>query len=102
VTIWSGIDTENNPGPNAVKADCVGQGTSCKQYQDGLGSQLRTNVLIAVTGGVGLVTAVIGIFFTQWSSPGSHSETLPAEPPQAGLRVIPVLGPGQAGLVGTF
>jgi hypothetical protein len=95
VTIWSGIDTQNNPGPNAVKADCVGQGTSCPQYQQGLSSQLRTNVLIAATGGVGLVTAVIGVFFTQWT----RVDTAPAE---TGLHVTPVLGPGEAAVFGTF
>ena len=95
VTIWSGIDTQNSPGANAVKADCVGQGTSCPQYQKGLSSQLRTNVLIAATGGVALVTAVIGVFFTQWS----RVATAPAE---TGLHVTPVLGPGEAALLGTF
>ena len=96
VTVWSAIDTQNNPGQAAVKAGCVGQGTSCPQYQQGLSSQLRTNVLIAATGGIGLVTAVIGIFFTRWSRPAKAAE------PSAGLRVAPVLGPGQAGLMGTF
>lgn len=100
VTVWSGIDTQNNPGPNAVKADCVGQGTSCPQYQQGLSSQLRTNVLIAATGGVGLVTAVVGIFFTQWSHPDTQAEHTP--PAGAGLHLTPIIGPGQAGLMGTF
>jgi hypothetical protein len=98
LTIWSGIDTQNNPGANAVKADCVGQGTSCPEYQKGLSSQLRTNVLIAASGGVGLVTAVIGVFFTQWS----RVDTRPAE---TGLHVMPVLGLNngpEAALLGTF
>lgn len=99
VTIWSGIDTENNPGTAAVKADCVGQGNNCPQYQQGLSSQTRTNVLIAATGGVGLVTAVIGIFFTQWSRPDAAAAE---HPPQAGLHVTPVAGPGGAALLGTF
>jgi hypothetical protein len=99
VTVWSGLDTQNNPGPNAVKADCVGQGTSCPQYQQGLSSQLRTNVLLAASGGVGLVTAVVGIFFTQWSSPDAQAAE---HPPEAGLHVTPVFGPGEAALLGTF
>jgi hypothetical protein len=99
VTIWSGIDTLNNPGPNAVKADCVGQTTSCAAYQQGLSSQLRTNVLIGVTGGLGLVTAVVGIFFTQWSHPDARAAEHPAD---AAFRVTPLLGPGEAALVGTF
>lgn len=99
LTVWSAIDTEKNPGTAAVKADCVGQGTSCPEYQQGLSSQLRTNVLIAATGGVAAVTAVVGIFFTQWSHPGPRAE----EPPSAaGLHVEPTLGLGSAGLRGTF
>lgn len=94
LTIWSGIDTQNNPGAAAVKADCVGQGTSCPQYQQGLSSQLRTNVLLAATGGLGLVTAVVGVFFTQWSSHEAPTAT--------GLHLTPVVGPGQAALLGTF
>ena len=35
LTIWSGIDTQNNPGADAVKADCVGQGTSCPRVPAG-------------------------------------------------------------------
>lgn len=65
-TIWSGIDTLNNPGPDKVKEACVGQGTSCPEYQDGLDKQARTNYLLLSTGvGVASVT-VIGLFFTDW------------------------------------
>src|SRR4029077_3493346 len=46
VLIWSGIDTLNNPGTQAVKDGCVGQGESCPLYQQGLAAQTRTNVLI--------------------------------------------------------
>jgi hypothetical protein len=68
-TIWSGINAENDPGPNAVKTECVGKGPNCPAYQSGLSAQLRTNVAIGVTGGVALATAVVGIFFTRWTSP---------------------------------
>jgi hypothetical protein len=66
-TIASGIDAQNNPGVDAVKRDCVGQGESCPTYKKGVDAQTRTNVILAATGGVALVTAVIGVFFTQWS-----------------------------------
>lgn len=67
LTIWSGIDTQNNPGKDKVREQCAGQGTSCPAYQDGLDRQNRTNLLLGVTAGVGVVSGVIGAFFTDWS-----------------------------------
>lgn len=90
ILIWSGVDTLNNPGPDAVKAGCVGQGESCPLYQQGLASQTRTNVLIGVTGGLGLLTFV-SIFLTQWSHP--HKE---------GPKVEATVGFGTVGLAGRF
>jgi hypothetical protein len=72
-TIWSGVNTENDPGTSVVKMEC--HSTSCPAYQTGLNNQLRTNVAIGVTAGVAVATAVIGIFFTQWSSPKPRAST---------------------------
>lgn len=74
ITIWSGIDTVNNPGADAVKKGCVGQGESCDLYQEGLGKQTRTNVLIGVTAGLGVVTALVGALATDWSGGKSASQ----------------------------
>lgn len=90
ILIWSGIDTLNNPGTEAVKTGCVGQGEQCALYQQGLASQTRTNVLIGVTGGLGLLTFV-SIFLTQWSHP--HKEA---------VKVEPTVGWGTVGLAGRF
>ena len=68
VTIWSGIDTQNSPGTEAVRRECAGKDESCPAYADGQDKELRTNVLIGTTIGLGVVTAVVGLFFTQWSS----------------------------------
>jgi hypothetical protein len=75
-TIWSGIDTEKNPGAAAVRMDCQGKGTSCPQYQLGLAHQTRTNALVGATVGVGAVTTVLGIF-TNWRG---NKKPPPAEP----------------------
>ncbi|HEX4512696.1 MAG TPA: hypothetical protein VH054_04145 [Polyangiaceae bacterium] len=90
ILIWSGVDTLNNPGADFVKANCVGQGEQCPSYQTGLASQTRTNVLIGVTGGLGLLTFV-SIFLTQWSHPQKE-----------GVKVEATVGLGTVGLAGRF
>jgi hypothetical protein len=92
IAVWSGIDTENDPGRDAVRANCVGQGTSCSTYQTGVKHEVRTDVLAGVTGGLAVVTAVVGLFFTQWS---------PARP-TVGAHWTPRVGIGQAGVEGSF
>jgi hypothetical protein len=68
VTIWSGIDTMNNPGADGVRQACAGLGESCPEYRDGRSRQTRTNILIGATSVVGVATAIVGIFATNWSS----------------------------------
>jgi len=88
VTIWSGIDTINEPGAETVEEACVGQGTECPEYQDGLAKQNRTNALIGVSVGVGVVAAIVGAVVTDWS--GSDED----DAVEAALQV----GPGSVGL----
>jgi hypothetical protein len=64
-TIWSGIDTINNPGEDAVREGCRGQGEDCELYQEGQSKELRTNALIGATAGVAAVTVVLAIV-TDW------------------------------------
>jgi hypothetical protein len=121
LTIWSGLDAQRNPGTAAVRADCVGQGESCPAYQQGITAQRRTNILLGATGAAASVTAVLGLFFTQWSHAdapahgrpaeglGTHwigqlpvgsSETRPTRTEE--IRLEPAVGLGQAVLQGTF
>lgn len=74
VTVWSGIDTINNPGKDKVQANCID--TNCGYYQAGRDRQLRTNILIGATGVVGAATAVVGLFLTDW---GGHKEDVKAD-----------------------
>jgi len=68
VTVWSGIDTVNNPGAERVKEECGNQGEGCALYQEGVSKQRRTNILVGVTAGVGVGTLLIGLLATDWSS----------------------------------
>lgn len=81
-TIWSGIDTKNNPGREAVELQCLDLGESCPAYQDGRDRQLRTNILLGTTIGVAAATGVVGLLLTNWSGRSS-------EAPSTGLRVVP-------------
>ncbi|MBX3181293.1 MAG: hypothetical protein KIT72_14555 [Polyangiaceae bacterium] len=113
VTVWSGIDTQNNPGRSRVKEECAGLGESCPIYQEGRDRQRRTNILAGATAGVGVLTVLIGAFLTDWSG-GEASASAPG-PRSAGgrsgarsqARVQPWVGVGLGdgatlGALGTF
>jgi hypothetical protein len=87
-TVVSGIATLNDPGPDTVRRECVGQGESCPLYQRGQDAETRTNVLLGATIGAAVVTGIIGLFFTDWSSSSS--------PRSASLRL------GALGVEGRF
>ena len=88
VTIWSGIDTLNNPGKAKVQSDCqnIPNIADCETYQRGLDHERRTNILIGATSVVGVTTAVIGLFLTNWSGDGA------AKPDKKDAFILPVLG----------
>ncbi|HVU01554.1 MAG TPA: hypothetical protein VHE30_07370 [Polyangiaceae bacterium] len=86
VTVWSGIDTLNNPGKDKVERGCVGQGTSCSLYKDGKAKELRTNLLIGATSVVGVATAIVGLFATDWRGEPEKEEKATAK---RGLNVSP-------------
>ncbi len=96
ITVWSGVDAEDNPGAAAVRRDCVGQGTSCAEYQQGLSAQLRTNALIGATAALGVGAGAVGIFFTRWSR---GTERKPAA---IDGSVMPLPGGGAFALRGAF
>ena len=66
-TVWSGIDTQTNPGSDAVANDpeCQQIGTRCDAYQEGEKKEKRTNALIGATAGVGAITIVVALL-TDW------------------------------------
>ena len=99
VTTWSGIDTLNNPGADAVQ-NCEPKGSAACQalYDEGKGKETRTNVLLGVTGVVGVTTGIIALFFTNWGD-----DSAPAEKKDA--RIMPVVGVNNGvtiGAVGRF
>lgn len=67
VTVWSGIDTVNNPGADKVKAQCAAGDQNCSLYKQGRAAQTRTNVLLGVTGVLAVGTAVLAAVGIDWS-----------------------------------
>lgn len=67
LTAVSYIDAKNSPGEEAVLRDCKGLGEGCATWKDAKAVELRTNVGLFATAGIGVATAVVGLFFTRWS-----------------------------------
>jgi hypothetical protein len=86
VTIWSGLDTVNNPGADRVKAECKAGDENCALYKEGRSKQARTNILIGVTGVFAVATGVLAAV-VDWGSPNSPA----ADQGKARPRVTPWL-----------
>ncbi len=87
VALWSGIDTLNNPGKDAVRNACAGQGVECPEYQLGLQKQERTTVLIGATAGVGAATLLVGAALTEFSPAARVHAAVWVTPGNAGVAV---------------
>ena len=104
-SIWSGIDTQNNPGPDRVREACKAGSPDCQSlYDEGLGKQHRTNALLGVTAGLGVATAVVGAFFTDWGGtkkPSPSAEEAAKARPQ-GFSIQPWVAIGSGASVGAL
>lgn len=75
VTVWSGIDTLNNPGKDKVKAACDAHASNCDAlYEEGRSHQTRTNVLIGATAAVGAASILVAVLATDWGGGKQSSE----------------------------
>jgi len=91
VTVWSGIDTVNNPGADKVKAECAAGDQNCALYKQGRSAQLRTNVLLGVTGALAIGTTVLAAVGIDWG--GSHAPAPAGEDAgEAKLELTPYFG----------
>jgi hypothetical protein len=73
LTIASGLDTVS-------KRDAFLADPTQPHLDDAFHSQTRTNVLLACTGGVALVTAVVAAFFVEWKAAPSPPRSAQRQP----------------------
>jgi hypothetical protein len=109
-TIWSGVDTLNDPGADYVRDLCAEEGENgpnCQSaYNEGRDKQFRTNIAIGATAVLGVATILIGAFATDWSGGSDEAARLPARRKSAlpDVRVAPwaALDGGGLGASGRF
>jgi hypothetical protein len=108
-TLWSGIDTQNNPGPDRVRDACKTVDSSgnhsaeCDSlYNQGLDKQHRTNLLLGLSAGVGVATAVVGAFFTDWGGAKKSDAEQAKKAPARGISVQPWVAIGSGASVGAL
>ncbi|HVJ14788.1 MAG TPA: hypothetical protein VM686_05080 [Polyangiaceae bacterium] len=104
-TIWSGVDTINNPGADYVRDICAEEGEdgpNCQSaYNEGRDKQLRTNIAIGATAVLGAATIVIGALATDWGGSSNEAARVSKAPKRSALgsvRVSPWLGVDGGGL----
>lgn len=108
VSLWSGFDTKNNPGKAQVRENCLDAQqiplfdppTSCPTYQRGKDKETRTNILIGTTAGVGVLTVVVGAFFTNWKGDGDSATQNHQRSKTAKGGIEPWVEVGNGALVG--
>jgi len=103
LTVWSGLDTQNNPGVDAVRRECGNGGPRCEElYDDGVSRQTRTNVLIGVTAGIGALTLIVGGFATDWGEPSESTQDGREGSNAAKLTVSPWIHVGDGATLGAM
>lgn len=101
VTVWSGLDAQSHPGASAYEQACDPSRNTpdmCQAlYDEGHPKEVRTNVLLGVTGAVGLATAIVGAFLTTWGGEKTEAK----HPDETYLRrVTPFFSVGNGASIG--
>ena len=100
LTTWSGVDTLNNPGKEAVREECEGIGTECRTWKQAKLNELRTNIRLGATAAVGVATAIIGAVATDWGQDGSDAASGQDLAKWTSPSVQPWIGIGHGATVG--
>lgn len=110
VLIWSGVDTLTANDNYVLYTNSTGADLTMAEgyYQSALDAQLRTNVLVGITGGLAAATLVL-VFFTDWDGdppPASDGEDDAAPAASPAVTLLPTfdigVDGGSLGLRGSF
>ncbi|MCH2109769.1 MAG: outer membrane protein assembly factor BamD [Polyangiaceae bacterium] len=103
-SIFLSVYALNNPGKDAVTEECQEQGKDCPAYQEGIKNQRNANIAWGATAAVGVLTAISGIWWTDWHRGDKETALLPSfELGRLHVRPVVTLGPvGYLGAEGTF
>ncbi len=77
VTTYLGVKTINEPGQEAVRANCPT--IDCDLYRQGVANQTAANVAAGMTATVGVFTLVTAVWLTDWSGKKKQKETTGSE-----------------------
>lgn len=99
-TTFLGIRALNEPGKDAVRAECQTSREDCALYKQGLENQTMANIGLGATAAVGVFTIITGIWFTDWSG---GEKDLALRSGEFSLRPTFAFGNGATlGATGTF
>jgi hypothetical protein len=108
LSVWSGLDTQNNPGASKVRDTCRTSGADSSECQDlyhqGLDKQHRTNLLLGVTAGLAVTTGIVGLFLTDWrgGKPVARPDPERAAKSRRDFRIEPWFAIGSGASVGAL
>lgn len=97
-----GVNTQNNPGKEEVKKNCVRGDRDCEEFKQGQRNQTKTNVALGVTAAAGVFTVVSAIM-TDWGKKKERNESFSYRSGDLSIWPTFEVGTGAAlGARGTF
>lgn len=105
-TVGLGLNALNNPGADQVREKCIENDKSCLTFKEGRRNQTYANVALGTTIGLGVLTAITGIFLTDWGAKKADKKKSeePVRPTWednwGALKIQPVLGIDHGATIG--
>ncbi len=99
--VWSGLDTNSDADAYEASIAAGDFATAERQLAKGRDEELRTNILIGITAGLGVTTALLAAF-TKWGGDSGENADEASGPSITGASLAPLPGGGAVGVQGHF